>query len=456
MKNKKIILSFLIIILLISGYFLFGDSLGIKFNTENKDISSKGVTNENGTAYTWDTLPEERVKYDIASSKKEGPRFLEVEIDPLKVFPGDTQNMKVVLESSVGIDSVVAKIETDKGIRKVEMSRIKSEKVTRSEIENRKYLVSDEGKLVVNNKTTPERIINSVVNSLVNRAIAQETKQYTYEASWVVEDTHVKEYETTFVAKNIKGAENTHTMAWYDPCSGIRTHGSGNDSFTGSCTIGDGSTDGVANGNVDFTGDYNVTLSADSGNGGGAFVIYEGYSIDLSDAGSFSIGNGARLQIGNGVVLILQDPDGDGHAPNSQKAWAWSVGNRIAVEIAQSVNDCYDEVDIKTGEPINNSDIINPGQNSYFSSSGANGWDYNCSGSIEKNWPTTISSCNQLHEYKGSPIAQWTSDLVSKAFAAVSQPYGWLGSSPGCGKSQLFNTSPDACGNTQMITQTCR
>jgi len=118
------------------------------------------------------------VSYSVSNASDADPKFVSVEIKPLHVYVGDTQTFTVKVSSASGVKSVESTTELD--------------------------------------TTTLDLPLTKT---------ASDASGDTYSASWIVYDTHTQIYHTTFTAKSNGGKENSITMAWSDPCSGI-TQGS--------------------------------------------------------------------------------------------------------------------------------------------------------------------------------------------------------------------------------------
>jgi len=104
----------------------------------------------------------------------------------------------------------------------------------------------------------------------------------------------------------------------------------------------------------------------------------------------------------------MMDADGDGYGANTASA------------VYDPGSDC-DDGDSR----------VNPSQSGYFStpSYGTGTFDYNCDGSLEKQW-TDYGSCDSW----GSSIGDCT---LGDA--------GWHGSVPGCGQDGAYLVDNDSC-----------
>ncbi|MEK9180590.1 MAG: hypothetical protein AAB897_04230 [Patescibacteria group bacterium] len=318
-------------------------------------------------------LPEGRQEYMISSSEDARPRFLSAVIDPLKVSLGDTQFMRVVIQDDADVLSVVAEIETDNDTVKVPLKLTETSALSRAELENQKYLVRD-GKLVINNGPPGSPTSGGSRTSQLlgaDTAAAQALKKFTFEGSWVVRDTSVREYRTKFVARDAVGRENSITMAWLDPCQGI-THGAANSTTTSSCTIGAGTTEGIDGGNLSVSGSGVVLTVSGSG---AIFAWNPGKTISLVSGGSLAINSGGQFQQ---KYLCSTDQDRDTYLDNNNITLSdvSTCTTRLKDSPGGQV-DCYSALPTSTTR----AHLVFPGQTSYFTTSRGDGsFDYNCDG----------------------------------------------------------------------------
>lgn len=205
--------------------------------------------------------PGQAVSYSIAGAKGVFPRFISADIAPLNVLVGDTQTLTVRVFSSSGIVGVQAETKLDG---------------------------------------------QTFVLDLVE--ISSNSRGSTYEAFWVVFDTHTEVYKTTFTALDERGNSNSVTLAWIDPCIGISD---GTDSTLASdCAVS--ITDGIDGGNLIIPQGTTLTL-----NPGALFAWNPGKSIKIN--GSIAIAKGSSLQKG---YLFFEDLDGDKYAGKIEKVFS--------------------------------------------------------------------------------------------------------------------------------------
>jgi hypothetical protein len=257
------------------------------------------------------TLPAGAQTYEIASSEDLHPRFVSTTIDPLDVHPGDTQKMKVIVEDTVDVQSVMAEIETDNGINKVELKRVSASPVTEADFNNQKYAVVD-GKLAILDNDNYDYDDNFPMlhasRFMPNEASAASLARYTFEGEWLVKDTHSETYHTKFIAKNVNGDTNSITLAWTDPCTPAYR---GNWTLDGNCTVASaGGVDGIANGNITVSNSsYTMTVN-------GTFVFYPGYSITIT-SGQIAVNTNGQIRQTN---LWIVDADKDGYGTGTKVA----------------------------------------------------------------------------------------------------------------------------------------
>lgn len=195
----------------------------------------------------------EEVVYSVSTDSTSAVKFTSVDINPLVVYPGDTQTLKVIISSTNSVSSVKA--------------------VT-----------------VLDNKT--------ITLDLVNDG----TGTNTWTTFWIVSDTHVNVYKTVFTAIDSAGNTGTTNFDWSDPCTGFVD---GQDSTLGAnCTMS--VTDGVDGGNLIIPAGKSITL-----NSGASLVFNQGKTI--TKYGAISLAKGATIKKG---YLFYVDTDNDGYTPS--------------------------------------------------------------------------------------------------------------------------------------------
>ena len=458
--------------------------------------TSQGPAREqytNAKGKKWGPLPEGVYAFQVTNSDKtEGPKFLEGKIDPLDVSVGDTQNMRVVVQDSVGIVSVTAEIETDKDTVVVPLK--KTGIVTYENLMPERYAVQ-EGQLKILSKEDIElnykQKILAEKDGLIKSVRAAGGDKEVWEGSWVVRDTHTTTYHTVFKAKNTAGQEKSLTMAWSDPCFANPPFG-GNKNITSSCSFGAvgvgsyGAVDGWDGGNITLDPGVNVSSLETVG----YFVWNPGKSITIGSNASFTLTSGHQLRQS---CLYLTDGDLDGDALSSIRSYNDGCGTVSGKNRLQSIvslsdcddtrsdrdilrsgyrdadgdtyggtyanNECYSaaEVGFTNTDCYDSNGSANPGQTGWFTTNRGDGsFDYNCSsGSIEYD-ETAVSYC-QLAKAPDKNFLTLLKDSLIKKVAAVGE-YGWIGGIPACGDSGPFNWSDSFCegtGGTPYKTSAC-
>jgi len=270
-----------------ASFFIFGGD-GTAVISGAPAISGEDYINERGEK--WGPLPNGPQIFQVASAEGLWPKFIEGRIDPVKVFPGDTQTFRIVVQSPAGIKSVIAHIETDNGEVEVILKRTGTASV--GDLIPPKYEVNGTSLNILTDQQIAERIKKELAKEndfLVNKAIAQtEGEKEIWEGEWIVSDTHNRNYQTVFTATDNNDRANSLTLAWSDPCSGINIFG--NSTLSSNCTLGVGVVDGVESGNLTINGGVTLTLSG----AGSIFAWNTGYSINLNANSQISIGSGAE------------------------------------------------------------------------------------------------------------------------------------------------------------------
>jgi len=388
-------------------------------------LGRQKLTNEKGE--TW-IAPSEGIKeYKVAQAEEAWPKFRDVIIDPLKVSVGQFQKMKVELENTVAIKSVVAFIKTDNQILEVPLKLTERRMVTKKDIENRKYFVQN-NKLVVIDPS--QSMWTAALGVIFKEAGAANLERFIYEGEWFVHDTHEITYHTKFVATDELDRTNEVVMAWSDPCSPAFA-GTWSISADNACPDG-----GIATG-PDNAG-INITAGTLTTGTNTTIVWGPSSSITLSGTGKITIGTGAKLL--QSRMYICMDTDADGYADGA--IWMKSLTNTGGCQYGSiygavtsiNVNDCssgnaaiwvnrscYDDNDnddygtgsghsVCTGASCisgatlhasNSSDCYDgnvnakPGQGSYYNTHrGDSSFDYNCDSSIQYQYSVpTVGQC---------------------------------------------------------------
>ena len=197
----------------------------------------------------------QEVVYSVSSGSGSPVNFTSVDINPLVVYPGDKQTIKVTLSSQAV--SVTAVTTLDSKILTLNMV--------------------DDG-----------------------------TGSNTWIASWIVNDTSVTVYRTTFTATDSTGNTGTTNFFWSDPCSGF-VDGVDSTLNTTDCQMGSDLShpiaDGIDGGNLTIPLGNSITLNA------GATLVYNpGKSIIKH--GTIHLTKGATIQK---AYLFYPDPLNTGY-----------------------------------------------------------------------------------------------------------------------------------------------
>jgi len=345
--------------------------------------SPEVYTNKAGQKWTL----EDKADFKVATGNGAKIKFLEGKIDPLKVHPGDTQNMKIVVQGINGISSVTAEIETDNGTTTVELKKTGVLALKDSDLP--KYVVDAKNELKV--LSLPESVAYrakeiEVESSSYNIARAAAGEREIYEGSWLVKDTSVRDYITIFTATDSQGNKEKLVLAWSDPCLDttsaewpLNPNGGNVDAKTVGCTIS--SVYGIDNGSLTLKSGANINVDGT----GGILVLNpdKGLKFPTTGFGQLTFSSGGSYKPG---YLWATDYDNDHYAAASTRQYTSTVSSPGSGYIRQSsllswTNDCDD---------FNTN--VKPGQTAYFSiviidsggtSAKAGTWDYNCSGAAE-------------------------------------------------------------------------
>lgn len=459
----------------------------------------------NNKSQQWGPLPNGENDYQAASADDNNwPKVTDVSINPLDVHVGDTQKMKIILQDTVDIKSVIAEIETDNGTTTVPLKQTGVEAVTEADYTSRPYFVRNGVLNIANDQNRqlalPDKVkpllAQNIPPSFLNTAMAQGNvlQKFTYEGSWVVHDTIVKTYHTVFIFTDVNGRTNKTTLAWSDPCSGLPGPNCGlscDGVLSASCTLGPGARDGVDNGNFSFgLSNFTLTLSQFATPWAGALFEWNpGKTITINNGGQILIGSGAQL---SKYYLFFQDADGDTYPTQTTDSvplttataagyvrryaskttidcndanaalyqnltgYVDSDGDGYTVGSAQQVcsgaslpsgyratslgTDCYDS-----------NANAHPGQTAWFTTDrGDLSYDYNCDGLQTQQYTTVTSKC--LVSIPGKTFADSLSGKITElikgffgenAHACLSGYVGWVTSVPACGGTGTLY--PDAC-----------
>lgn len=386
--------------------------------------------------------------FSVVEAAATVPHFIQVNIDPVAVLPGEKQTLTAVIEDPNPITSVVAVTRLDHGTTTLPLKL--QGPASASALLPVRYDVAANGVLaILPQPMSPLALLAE--HAAAGVADAASSPQ-TYQAGWTVADTHNTTYVTEFIAKDSAGNVNAVTFAWSDAC-GIPNGGN----WTGSsCTLS--ATDGVDNGSASIGSGVTLNLNGHMFAFNGGSVGY----ISLS-GGSITIGTG-KLVKSNIYVL---DSDGDNYAAEAVSTYGWPLqsdssgppdpnGGYMCFYNGTAVQSCYSTSNGPRrynfsggfGDCNDSNANVNPGQTAYFTAAtttnmnlttglydggGEVNFDYNCDGVETK----SVSSYDYGCVFSGSASCNGSSC-----------------GSGACGVNTAGNTTP-ACGNSYTYTTAC-
>lgn len=397
-----------VLFLVAVGFYLWGG-----FMPKLANQSGEYYTNEKGQKWT---LPEGEYSFTVSAAGY--PKFTGGVVNPVKVVPGDTQTFTVRVASPVPIKSVIAITHTDTKTQELALTLKESKALSGDYLKSQPYLIGDDNKLIINNGSYAQ----SMVDKLVARVEAQALVEYTYEGSWVVNDTHTKTYTTKFISENENAEKAEFSLLWSDPVcvfnAGGRLQGEG-------CVVESG-VEGFDGGDVTIASGQTVTLNGD------ATFIWNG---DMEGNRSLTIEPGASiiLQSGSGStasirekLLYFNDVDGDGYAQSAEMHYECQDQCFPEIRVKDSPSRPWSGLELPNGgidcKDLNEADSasVYPGQTAYFNTAiqgtppetGGKEWDYDCDGSATGGWA----------EYRGNT---WVEGVYSALSGGV--PEGGIG-----------------------------
>lgn len=330
-----------------------------KIEKENRESRAELI---NRKGEKWGPLPEGKMTFTASNSKSKIVKFIQGEINPPDVHVGDLQKFKIAVVSPYGIKSVLAKIETDNGVKELELK--KTGVLTQSDLIFNPIVVQRDKVLGMADFSKFEK---KETSSLMAVAVASEGESEIFEGEWVVQDTHNIYYHTTFTATDNNNNSNELTLAWSDLC-GINNNESDGFELSMPCTLSAGQIEGIDNGNLSVATGSTLTLN------GGVFAFNPGKTVLLS--GGSIVFSGGSLEK---KYMYIEDKDNDGYAKNGGEivlkdtatATTTGVNGLARRRFTVSGTDCYDD-----------NANVHPGQTAYFATNRGDGsFDYNCDGS---------------------------------------------------------------------------
>lgn len=438
-SNKKLNFYFLffVILLIVGGLSVYSalknpDVKKIVSQPEPQaavKVEEKKFINRQGQE--WGPLPSGDYKFMVSSGKDAIVKFIQGEIDPPDVHVGDLQKFKIIVTSPNGIAGVVAKIETDNGIKEVELK--KTGVLAQADLsvnpifteDGVNYDIMNKDRFATSAKLQKERhVINTVDASVGENEV--------FEGNWTVVDTHNISYNTTFIATDKIGKTNQLVLAWSDLCG--FTNGGSNYTLQLDCTISSGQEDGVDNGNLIIGTGYTLHISS-----GGALALNQGKSFSFVGSGAITIP--ATQPLGQIVkkYIYIEDGDQDGYAPAASHL-TFSNTNSTGY-VSESGYNAKRRYMITSGADCNDANAnVKPSQLNWWSSAGT-GWtpvgDYNCDATVNYAWAQNLS-------YTNYTTAQTTASptLNSPIPTALCSTYnGTLFSATACGTTNGYSGS---------------
>ena len=274
-------------------------------------------------------LPVGSATYQIMGKPSSGPEIIQATINPPDVHVGDIQKLSVVVSAAEQPSFVTAFIGTDHGTTTLVLAPEGT--VSASSLPPRLYAVDDAGHVVpASNLAKSENFFTRIAEAIFGApsvTSAASNRDYLYQGSWTVKDTHNTYYQTTFVAEG-SGKSDSVTLAWSDAC-GIPQGGGW--TISANCDIS--SLDGVDQGSVTIS-NYTLTLNAQ-------FTFNPIYTMTIGSGGSVAIGGGGSIVLG---YLYNLDHDGDRYPAFPNQYFSansfWAGYGRRSIEFTSL--DCND------------------------------------------------------------------------------------------------------------------
>jgi len=377
------------------------ETLNNQDNQSNASTTPEKRINDKGQEWTLD----DNADLIVSGGQGQKIRFLESQIYPLKVYPGDTQKMRIVVTGDYEISSVRAEIETDNGTKIMELTKTGTVAARDLNPLLAKYQVNDQHELVILSDEEAlarrqQEISAEESGALIKTARAAVGDKEVWEGSWTVEDTTHRDYRTKFIAYDSQGNENSLFLAWSDPCNFPNNATTGKYIHTGVCALSTAA--GVENGDFEMSAGSSITL-----NSGGTLVYTPGESILLpSNSGIITLNNpSGGLKKG---YLWAEDADSDGYAVGVNRLMTSDTNPPVGAPEYRRQNtltgteiDCNDE-----------SGDVYPGQTQYFDYADSRGsFDYDCNGGVEYQYPYTcqpLTACDatglQIFDSSGTDV----------------------------------------------------
>jgi hypothetical protein len=294
-------------------------SLSLSSTGQTPTQSKEYYTNSKGQRWTIDPVAD----FTVSSGAGAKISFLEGKIDPLKVIPGDTQHMRIVIQGASGISSVIAQIETDHGTTTVELHKTGNALAKDLNPNYYTYVVKGDTLQALSPQEAVayrDRAIKAdASSSLVSPALASSGEREIWEGSWIVKDTSLRTYHTTFLATDSEGNQDNLVLAWSDPNCNLPTGitaGTNYSSTDTACSIS--SVYGVDGGGITLATSSSATTHI-SVMSGGVLALNSGQTIKILTCGSVTPCNSGTITILSGgfirfgYYLYYTDADQDGY-----------------------------------------------------------------------------------------------------------------------------------------------
>jgi len=194
----------------------------------------------------------------ISANPEISPEFKTVTINPLDVRVGENQILTAVVYSINGITNVTTTTQLDNGTLNLNLVK-----------------ASDDGTTSI------------------------------WNVSWIVYDTHIDTYRTTFIATDGQGNKNNVTLTWTDACTDQFVHGSAS-SIATDCNVNIIS--GADTSNISVANGVTLTLSAS-----GVVAYTPGNSITKAGTGKIAMAGGQITK----QYLFYYDADNDRASSNT-------------------------------------------------------------------------------------------------------------------------------------------
>lgn len=395
--------------------------------------------------------PHGAVTYEIAQAATQLPAFVQATIDPTDVAVGQVQRFTIVTDDPNPVVSVEARITTDHKTITVPLASKGTPAV--SMLVPRTMEVGSDGRLAL---IAPGKGGNDVAKQGANVANAATTNQTKFTGQWTVEDTHSAKYNTTFIAKDAAGNQNSITLDWTDPCPFSATTGytTRDVPLSSPCTMLSDNSDGTSNVDGPENGDLNLTATLTI-SAGVTLVLNSGQGINISGAGAIAA-IPPTAQIVFGQDMCGTDNDGDhyivGKNWTATSTTCGSIGMTSRASLASSTipspfNDCNDS-----------DGRAHPNQAAYYTTQevgtpGPGGaWDFDCSGAA-------VKQLNVISTYTcGSSVACNTPAMGCAGISCnntQSGTGGWLTSVPACGATSTYMNGTCNQYSTGQISGSC-